>query len=80
VIFGDFNAEPASRALDPLWGAGFKDVDPHGDQKEPQGCKPTHDNGKKLDDIFHKALRIADRHLSTTAHSDHRIWQMTITE
>jgi endonuclease/exonuclease/phosphatase family metal-dependent hydrolase len=79
VIFGDFNVEPASRALDPIWGAGFEDVDPNCYKKEQEGCKPTHDNGKKLDYIFHKDLRIADRHLSQTAHSDHRIWQMTVT-
>lgn len=80
VIFGDFNAEPASKALDPIWDAGFKDVDPNCYKKEHKGCKPTHDNGKKLDYIFHKDLRIADRHLSRTAHSDHDIWQMIITE
>jgi endonuclease/exonuclease/phosphatase family metal-dependent hydrolase len=80
VIFGDFNAEPASNALDPIWGAGFSDVDPNCYKQEQDGCKPTHDNGKKLDYIFHKDLRIAERDISKTAHSDHHIWRMTITQ
>jgi endonuclease/exonuclease/phosphatase family metal-dependent hydrolase len=80
VIFGDFNAEPASKAFDPIWSAGFRDVDPNCYKKEQKGCKPTHDNGKKLDYIFHKDLRVIDRDISKTAHSDHHIWEMTITE
>jgi endonuclease/exonuclease/phosphatase family metal-dependent hydrolase len=80
VILGDFNAEPASNALDPIWSAGFSDVDPNCYKKEGKGCQPTHDEGKKLDYIFHKDLRVAERDISKTAHSDHHIWQMTITE
>ncbi|NRQ31816.1 hypothetical protein HII36_08180 [Nonomuraea sp. NN258] len=82
VILGDFNTGPAGKALKPIWRAGFRDVDPNCYKRSP-GCKTTHtneDNGKKskLDYIFHKDLRIADRHLSRTGHSDHDIWQMTI--
>jgi endonuclease/exonuclease/phosphatase family metal-dependent hydrolase len=83
VILGDFNADPGSKALDRIWDNGFRDVDPNCYRQESPGCRTTHTHEetgekRKLDYIFHKGLRIADRHLSRTGHSDHDIWQMVI--
>ncbi|WP_146108179.1 hypothetical protein V5P93_005023 [Actinokineospora auranticolor] len=42
LIFGDCNAKPGSEALDPIWAAGFRDVDANCYKKESMAAStPT---------------------------------------
>jgi endonuclease/exonuclease/phosphatase family metal-dependent hydrolase len=85
LMFGDFNAEPHRKSMEPLWDAGLKDADPNCGKTHNDKCKITFPDKdkekpdkKKLDYIWYKGLRASDYHVSTTNHSDHWIPQANV--
>jgi endonuclease/exonuclease/phosphatase family metal-dependent hydrolase len=41
LMFGDFNAEPHRKNMEPLWDAGLKDADSNCGKMHNDDCKPT---------------------------------------
>ena len=71
IAFGDFNAEPMTREMRPMWN-WFRDADPNCRPGPTLGCQTTSHDNKKLDYIFLRGFRPPGATVYFHPASDHR--------
>ncbi|MEV0536846.1 endonuclease/exonuclease/phosphatase family protein [Kitasatospora sp. NPDC050463] len=76
IVLGDFNTQPDTPEMAPLWSVGLTDADPKCGRRSTAGCKPTADAGpprKKFDYILLSGVKSTGVTVIDSAHSDHDV-------
>ncbi|MFD5437063.1 endonuclease/exonuclease/phosphatase family protein [Kitasatospora sp. NPDC127067] len=76
IVLGDFNTQPDSPEMAPLWSVGLTDADPKCGWRSTAGCKPTADAGpprKKFDYILLSGVKSTGATVVDSVHSDHDV-------